>query len=436
MNEPPPQWLYIALLIILLFLSMLFSSGETAYLSVNKLKIKYLREKKNKKAIYVEKILQNKQKFLTTSLIGNSLVNILISVILTSIMVNSVGSNGLTIAVTVATIAILVFGEIIPKSIALVFSESIALKTAKFITFLMILLTPVTFIFSLFTEVILKKFNITKQSNNNNLTDADLKDFFEKGKLTGKLSSDEQSVLNKILNYGDITVKNIMTPRPNIVAIKENSTFNEIIEISKNSHFSRFPVYNEDIDNIAGIFYIKDFLLLEDFNTLISDTTGNTADFQIQKYLRKPVFVFENTELAKLQEIFKTEKQNIVIVIDEYGGTLGIVTIEDLNEEIIGNIVDEYDIDESVENNDFELTFHENNVKTISGSTRLNDLNEMLGINLKSKYYKTIGGLLMENCGEVPKLNTKIKIENYTFLITKIEKNKISELKIYISGEE
>lgn len=179
MNEPPPQWFYILLLIVLLFLSMMFSSGETAFLSVNKLKIKYLREKKNKKAARVEKILKNKQKFLTTSLIGNSLVNILISVLLTALMVELVGAKGLSIAVTAATIAILIFGEILPKSIALVFSEPIALKFSGFILFLIKVLAPLEWLFSAFTKFFLKFLGVKKLQSNEALTDADLKDFFD-----------------------------------------------------------------------------------------------------------------------------------------------------------------------------------------------------------------------------------------------------------------
>ena len=438
MNEPPPQWFYILLLITLLFLSMMFSSGETAFLSVNKLKIKYLREKKNKKAARVEKILKNKQKFLTTSLIGNSLVNILISVILTALMVELVGAKGLSIAVTAATIAILIFGEILPKSIALVFSEPIALKFSGFILFLIKVLAPLEWLFSGFTKFFLKFLGVKNLQSNEALTDADLKDFFDVRQEHGDLRSEEKAVLEKILSYGDITVKNIMTPRPDIIGLTADVNPEEIIELSHSSRFSRFPVYEEDIDEIIGIFYIKDFLFSE---AAAKDFLQESKEkFDIKKYLRKPVLVFENTELSKLQEIFRKEKQNMVVVIDEYGGTLGIATLEDLNEEIFGNIADEYDTDDAaaedpnlVNINDEET---QNLSQTILGSMRLSDLNENLGTSFSSEYYDTIGGLIMEKCGEVPQIGSTIKIENYNFTVMKTEGNRISELQVNIAGDE
>lgn len=438
MNEPPPQWFYILLLIILLFLSMMFSSGETAFLSVNKLKIKYLREKKNKKAARVEKILKDKQKFLTTSLIGNSLVNILISVLLTALMVELVGAKGLSIAVTAATIAILIFGEILPKSIALVFSEPIALKFSGFILFLIKVLAPLEWLFSGFTKFFLKFLGVKNLQSNEALTDADLKDFFDVSQEHGDLRSEEKAVLEKILSYGDITVKNIMTPRPDIIGLTADVNPEEIIELSHSSRFSRFPVYEEDIDEIIGIFYIKDFLFSE---AAAKDFLQESKEkFDIKKYLRKPVLVFENTELSKLQEIFRKEKQNMVVVIDEYGGTLGIATLEDLNEEIFGNIADEYDTDDAaaeypnLDNINDEAT--QNLSQTILGSMRLSDLNENLGTSFSSEYYDTIGGLIMEKCGEVPQIGSTIKIENYNFTVMKTEGNRISELQVNIAGDE
>ena len=438
MNEPPPQWLYILLLIVLLFLSMIFSSGETAFLSVNKLKIKYLREKKNKKAARVEKILKNKQKFLTTSLIGNSLVNILISVILTALMVELVGAKGLSIAVTAATIAILIFGEILPKSIALFFSEPIALRFSGFILFLIKLLAPIEWLFSGFTKFFLKFLGVKNLQSNEALTDADLKDFFDVSQAHGDLRSEEKAVLEKILSYGDITVKNIMTPRPDIIGLTSDVNPEEIIELSHSSRFSRFPVYEEDIDEIIGIFYIKDFLFSE---AAAKDFLQESKEkFDIKRYLRKPVLVFENTELSKLQEIFRKEQQNMVVIIDEYGGTLGIATLEDLNEEIFGNIADEYDTDDAaaedpnLDNINDEST--QNMTQIILGSMRLSDLNEDLGTNLSSDYYDTIGGLIMEKCGEVPQIGSTIKIENYNFTVIKTEGNRISELQVNIAGDE
>ncbi len=437
MDTDPSYWIYTIVLVLLLFLSMSFSSGETAFIAVDKLRIKYLREKKNKKAARVEKILKNKQNFLTTSLIGNSLVNILISVILTALMVRLVGDSGLSIAVGVATIAILIFGEIIPKSVALVFSESIALRFSGFVLILMKILSPIVWVLNGFTKVLLKLGGVKNLNSDVAMTDADLKDFFDLSHEGGQLATAEREVLEKILDYGDVTVKNIMTPRPEVISLQFDLSAKEIIDISKDSRFSRFPVYKEDIDEIEGIFYIKDFLYSKDREFLQS----NADKFDIKKYLRKPVFVFENTELSKLQEMFKNEKQNMFIVIDEYGGTLGIVTVEDLHEEIFGNIADEYDTDEAAQDepNLEVMTEEESNEEQsyiISGSVRLSDINEDLGTSFKSEYYDTIGGLIMEKQGEVPQEGAIVEIENYVFTVIKTEGHKIVDIEITASGEE
>ncbi len=437
METDPSYWIYVIILVFLLFLSMSFSSGETAFIAVDKLRIKYLREKKNKKAARVEEILKNKQNFLTTSLIGNTLVNILISVISTALMLRLVGDSGVKIAVGIVTIAILIFGEIIPKSVALVFSESLALRFSGFVLILMKILSPIVWVLNGFTKVLLKLGGVKNLDSDVAMTDADLKDFFDLSHEGGQLADAEREVLEKILHYGDISVKHIMTPRPEVISFQTDLSAKEIIDISKTSRFSRFPVYKDDIDEIEGIFYIKDFLYSKDKEFL----QRNADKFDMRKYLRKPVFVFENTELSKLQEMFKKEKQNMFIVIDEYGGTLGIVTLEDLHEEVFGNIADEYDTDEAAEDEpNLEVMTEEESSEDqsyiISGSVRLSDINEDLGTSFQSEYYDTIGGLIMEKQGEVPQEGSHVEIENYIFTVVKTDGNKIVDVEITASGEE
>ena len=332
--------LHIVLLLIslsaLFLLSMFFSSAETAFLSLNKLKLRFLRERNNKAAARAEKILQNKQKFLSTILIGNSIVNIAISVVLTAAALRIFGASGLGIAVTVGTVLLLIFGEILPKSIALAYPDALSLAFARFILLLMAILSPIVTLFSAVTGVLLRLCGIREAQNNAAVTEADLREFFQAREEGGFIGSDERTVLTNILRYGDFSVRSVMTPRRDIAAIHIGATAAEIIELSKKSRFSRFPVYSTNIDDIQGFFYIKDFLFSPEY-------LNGSAAFQVSAYLRKPLFVFETTKLAQVEKKFHIEQQTMAIVLDEYGGTAGLITVEDVSEEIFGSILDEYD---------------------------------------------------------------------------------------------
>ena len=336
-GEPPHIILLLVSLLALFLLSMFFSSAETAFLSLNKLKLRFLRERNNRAAARAEKILQNKQKFLSTILIGNSIVNIAISVVLTAAALRIFGDSGLGIAVAAGTVLLLIFGEILPKSIALVYPDAMSLAFARFILLLMTILSPVVMLFSAVTGVLLRLCGIREAQNTAAVTEADLRDFFQAREESGFIGSDERTLLTNILRYGDFSVRSVMTPRRDITAIHIGASAEEIIEMSKKSRFSRFPVYSTNIDDIQGFFYVKDFLFSSEY-------LDGSAAFQVSAYLRKPLFVFETTKLAQVEKKFHTEQQTMAIVLDEYGGTAGLITVEDVSEEIFGSILDEYDV--------------------------------------------------------------------------------------------
>jgi len=336
-GEPPHTLLLLVSLLALFLLSMFFSSAETAFLSLNKLKLRFLRERNNRAAARAEKILQNKQKFLSTILIGNSIVNIAISVVLTAAALRIFGDSGLGIAVAAGTVLLLIFGEILPKSIALVYPDALSLAFAHFILLLMAILSPIVTLFSAVTGVLLRLCGIREAQNTATVTEEDLREFFQAREESGFIGSDERTVLTNILRYGDFSVRSVMTPRRDIAAIHISASASEIIELSKKSRFSRFPVYSTNIDAIQGFFYIKDFLFSPEY-------LDGSAAFQVSAYLRKPLFVFETTKLAQVEKKFHTEQQTMAIVLDEYGGTAGLITVEDVSEEIFGSILDEYDV--------------------------------------------------------------------------------------------
>ena len=336
-GEPPHIILLLVSLLALFLLSMFFSSAETTFLSLNKLKLRFLRERNNRAAARAEKILQHKQKFLSTILIGNSIVNIAISVVLTAAALRIFGDSGLGIAVVAGTVLLLIFGEILPKSIALVYPDALSLVFARFILLLMAILSPVVALFSAITGVLLRLCGIREAQNTAAVTEADLREFFQAREEGGFIGSDERMLLTNILRYGDFSVRSVMTPRRDITAIHIGASAEEIIELSKKSRFSRFPVYSTNIDAIQGFFYIKDFLFSPEY-------LDGSAAFHVSAYLRKPLFVFETTKLAQAEKKFHTEQQTMAIVLDEYGGTAGLITVEDVSEEIFGSILDEYDV--------------------------------------------------------------------------------------------
>ena len=462
-GEPPHTLLLLIGLTVLFLLSMFFSSAETAFLSVNKLKLRFLCEQNNRAAARAEKVLQNKQRFLSTILIGNSIVNIAISVVLTAAALRIFGNAGLGIAVTAGTLLLLIFGEILPKSLALIYPDTLSLAFSRSVLLVMTLLSPAVKLFSAVTGLLLRLCGIGETKNTASVTEDDLRDFFQAREEDGLIGSDERALLTNILRYGDISVRSVMTPRRDIIAIHAGASAEEIIELSKTSRFSRFPVYSTNIDSIQGLFYIKDFLFSPEY-------LNGTADFRVSTYVRKPLFVFETTKLAQLEKKFHAENQGMAIVLDEYGGTAGIITVEDVSEEIFGSLVDEYDLQEASEQDSGgahrqkdetlqtaaavnrttavvlteashlpEKTAESEDAATpftIAGNIRLSDLNEKLNLNFESAYSDTIGGYIMEQAGEIPPAGYSVTAEPYTFTVLKTEANRITQVEVRNQAEQ
>ena len=421
-GEPPPQlWYHISLIALLTF-SMFFSSGETAYLACNILKIKYLA-KKNKKAEKALEIIKEKNKFLITSLIGNSIVNILVGIVITSLTLKFSSENAIFIASFVATTLVLIFGEIMPKSVALVFPEKIAMSYSFLENFLIKCFLPISSIFLYITSIFMKLFKVKVSFKTYLITEDDLKIFFESSEDVADLTVDEKKIMNQILKYDDMKVKNVMVPRTDIVALNIDSSIEEVIALSKQSSLSRFPVYKENIDDIKGILYIKDFIFSKEYDEYVSNSDNLSVPLNIESFLRKPCFIFANTELTKVRKTLNKEGQNLAVVIDEYGGTLGLVTIEDLNEEIFGDIVDEYDDDAK----EIYLQKHKEGY-LIEGNAPLSFLNEYFNINLTSQFNQTLAGFIMEACGKMPEKGFKLEKDGVMFIVESLSKNKIEKV--------
>jgi len=422
--EPPPDvWQYLTI-IFLLICSMFFSSGETAFLACNILKLKYL-SKKSHRARRVLEIIKDKNKFLITNLIGNSIVNIIIGTLITSLTLRYSNKNVTSIAAGVATILVLIFGEILPKSIALVFPHPIALSYSLFTKFLMVLLKPISTIFLYFTSFVLYICGIKIETKNYLVSEDDLKTFFEYSTSSGLLTNDEKFIMDRILKYDDVFIKDVMIPRTKIVALNINSSIEDALQSSKKTSISRFPIYADNIDNIIGILYIKDFIFSEEYSEYIkiqNKKEKSSSSPKIDSFLRAPCFIFANTHPSHARQILKKAEQNLAIIIDEYGGTLGLITIEDLNEKIFGNIIDEYDAKENASDSFYQKT--EDGI-LLRGDALLSLINDEFDLKLNSKNHRSIAGLIMESSGDVPKENFFIEEDGNIFIVNKMNGTKI-----------
>ncbi|WP_255945203.1 hemolysin family protein [Brucepastera parasyntrophica] len=420
---------------------MFCSASEIAFLSASKLHIRYLREKKNKAAARVEKLMKRKDFFINTILVCNNIVNIAISSIATAIAVQLTGSAGVGIATAIATVVILVFGEILPKSFALLIPEKIALKFSFPLMILVFVMSPVVSVISGFIRIIMKLFRVRTNTDKTTVTEEDLKTLIEVGTEQGVIETKESAMMRKIFNYTDLNARDIMTPRTDISFIPVTATRSEILQLSDTSTHSRFPVYGKDLDDILGILYVKDFLFTD---------IRDPEQFSLKKIMRPALFIFENQKISVLQKQLQEANQNVAIIIDEYGGTSGIVTTEDIIEEVFGGIRDEYDTparipkgkdsgEKAAGEDQPQETGNGETLKTeeiIPGNERLDILNEHLGIHLASEFYDTIAGFIMEKTDALPSEGTSVTEQGFTFTVDKVRKNRIDTVTVRLAAED
>lgn len=419
-SEPPSAHIYLLILAVLLLFSMFFSASESALLSASRLRIRYLSEKKNKAAIRTENLTRRKDRFLTAILIGNNIVNIATSALITAVSIDLFGDTGVGIATAVSTLVILIFGEILPKSIAINRPESIALKLSLPLSIIVLLLTPLILLLSFITGRITGLFGISSQKANGAVTEDDIKTLIEISEEEGLIETKEREMLSNILKYTDLNARDIMTPRTDIVAASEDASISNLLELSRNTSFSRFPVYGEDIDDIKGIVYLKDLLYAAE--------EGPAAP--VKDLLRPALYCFEGQTISSLQAELHAKKQNLAVILDEYGGTAGLVTTEDLLEKIFGALEDEYDETEPNPIFPQEPASTGTGPLSVPGWTRLDEISEMLGIPLKSEFYDTIGGFMLERLGDIPAAGTTISDQGILITAGAVSGNRIETVLI------
>ncbi len=400
---------------LLLILSAFFSASETALMSISKIRVRHMLEDGIVGANAIQRMVDNPGKLLSTILVGNNAVNIGASALATSLAVDMYGTNGVAIATAVMTILVLVFAEITPKSLAAKKNERIALLVAKPLTLMVTLLNPVVIVFTYLTNKLIKVFGISVDKDRPYITEEELKTIVTVSHEEGVLEVEEKQMIYNVFEFGDLSIHDVMVQRTDIVAFNVNTPYEEIMNTIREEQFSRYPVYQDSIDDIIGIINIKDIAFVD----------GIQKDFSIAKHMRKPYYTFEFKRITELFKIMKKNRLHFAVVLDEYGGTAGIVTIEDLIEEIVGEIQDEYD------EQDIEIEAVKEGEYLVNGSAKITMVNEMLSINLDTEDFDSIGGFIIGELGRLPKQNEVIIYKDIKLKAEEITKNRIMKVRIY-----
>ncbi len=405
------------ILIILLMLSAFFSSNETALTTASKIRLRSLADNGNKKAALVLDITENHtSKMLSAILIGNNIVNISASS-LSATLAYAFGGYMVSIATAVLTVAILVFGEITPKNYATLNAEKISMRYIRIIQIFMVIMTPVIFIINLFSRFIMLLLRVDPSAARKDMTEEELRTIVDVSHEKGVIESDEKEMINNVFDLGDANAKDIMVPRVHVTFASADNTYDELIDIFREDKFTRLPVYEETQDNIIGIINMKDLLLYD-----------RSEPFQIRDILRKPHFTYEYKSISELLVEMRQSTFNIAIVLDEYGEMAGLITLEDILEEIVGEIHDEYD--EHEEEAFIQVSDRE---YIIDGAMNLDDVNDRLGTAFSSEDYDSLGGLFIEHLDRLPDLNDEVITEdNIRLVVDKLDKNRVESVHVFL----
>ncbi|HHN65170.1 MAG TPA: HlyC/CorC family transporter [Nitrospirae bacterium] len=408
---------FLSIIICILIVAFL-SSSEASLISVNRIRMKHLADNGDKKAKTVQTILSEHDRLFGTILLTENFFIILATSLGTAILLNIFGEDGWLIASLLMTVLIVLIGEITPKTIALSHSERYALLVARPIKFLITLTGPVVWIFTRLPGWLLKIMG-AKIHPSPFVTEEDIRAMIDLGEETGTLLEEEKEMLQKVFEFGDTVASEAMVPRTEIVAIEDSATVSEALQLVKEKGFSRYPVIHEKMDNVIGILYIKDILIKMAEENIPTDTP-------IKDFVREAYFIPENKRISELLNEMQKKKFQIAIVVDEYGGTAGLITLEDLMEEIVGSLQDEFEkikAEKDVEVID-ERTF------IVSGTTGLDEVSDLVGVKLESPDFHTIGGFVFGLFGRLPREGEQIRYHNLRFLILSMDQRKISKIKI------
>jgi CBS domain containing-hemolysin-like protein len=405
----------LVVLVVLLFLSGFFSGSETALVSVNKLRIRKLAEERVKGARAANDLLQKPNRMLATILLGNNLINVLAAAIATNLAITFFGSTGIGIATGIMTLFILVFGEITPKGYATKNAEKVTLKIAAPISILCRVLSPVVWMITILTRRLIRLVGGDPGIVAPFITEEEIKFLVEIGEEEGVIEKEEKEMIKGVFEFGEMTAKEVMVPRIDIKRLASEETLSSALEHILSTGHSRTPVFEGNIDNIVGLLYTKD---------LLRYLREGKRDIPIKHIIREAYFVPESKALDELLKEMQEKKIQMAIVVDEYGGTAGLVTLEDILEEIVGEILDEYDVEEVGIRKLGDGSF------LVDAKTDIDEINDALNMNLPSEEFDSIGGLLFNLIGKIPDIGDRVEVNGVDLIVEKMRVRRITKIRM------
>ena len=410
------------IIIILIALSAVFTMAETAVRSAQKSGLKDLADGGDKRALLALSIIEAPDRMLTAMLIGDTVSNVAAAVL--SILfigeLTELHGIGLTLWIIVVTVIILLFGEIVPKKAAEIKAEDYVLKNVKLINFMTVLFTPLVFIVNALGRLFMLILHI-KPDSKKAITEEELRDIVDISHEEGVIENEEKFMITNVFDFGDQTARDIMIPRVDMTCVDVNADFDELMREFRRDQYTRMPVYEEDTDNIIGVINVKDLLL--------QGTEGDVrADFSVRRYMREPFFTFESKKVSRLLNEMRKSSYNLAIVLSEYGSCVGMITMEDMLEEIVGDIRDEYDADEEKELINVRVSDRE---YLVDGSMRLNDLNELLDVKLSSEDYDSVGGYVTGLLSHLPETGETVEDSGLKFIVESANDTRVEKVRIF-----
>ena len=406
----------ILLIIVLCIIgSAYFSASETAFSTMNRIRVKNLAENGNSRAALALKLVENYDKLISTILIGNNIVNIASSSLATVVFTLWLADAGVSVSTAVMTVVVLIFGEISPKALAKESAESFALATAPLMNAIMILLTPLNFLFSLWRKLLDKVF---KKSADPGITTEELITMVDEAQNEGGIDEHNGNLIRSAIEFDDLDAKDIITPRVDVVAVEKGAPMQEVADVFMENTYSRLLVYEDDIDNIVGMIHEKDFF-----------TILNRGAQDFASAIKPVIYISGGMKISELLRLIQQSHTHIAVVVDEFGGTKGILTLEDILEQLVGNIWDEHDV---VEHDIKELN---ETTYIVSSSCSLDDFFEAFSFSEDADDYDsvTVGGWVMEKLGEVPEVGSHFVFHDSEVYVVSMEKRHVKEIRIHLS---